>query len=118
MTNQGASPTLALSALALPFLGSAGALAALNVGFGYHMRIIAPLSVLNYLSIASWKGILIKDGRSMEVLSQVDTVVFDKTGTLTEEVPTVGQIYTNDYDSVPDAALAIKKENDLGIRDK
>lgn len=45
--------------------------------------------------IASQEGILIKDGRSLELLGQVDTVVFDKTGTNTSEVPTVGQIYTH-----------------------
>ena len=31
------------------------------------------------------EGILIKDGRSQELLGKVDAIVFDETGTLTEE---------------------------------
>ena len=99
IVDQGATPTLALSALALPLLGTQSALAVLFASFGYHMRLAAPIGVLNFLNITSQNGILIKDGRSLELLSQIDTVVFDKTGTLTEEVPTVGQIYTcHQYD--------------------
>ena len=94
MVNQGAAPTLAIAALTLPFLGTQSALAVLFASFGYHMRIAGPLSVLNFLGIASENGILIKDGRSIELLSDVDTFVFDKTGTLTEEVPTIGKLYT------------------------
>lgn len=92
MVDQGALPTLAMAAVALP-LGSESALAALNAGFGYQMRIAAPISVLNHLAIASRHGCLIKDGRSLELLSDVDTLVFDKTGTLTEEQPTIDRIH-------------------------
>jgi heavy metal translocating P-type ATPase len=92
IVEQGATPTLWLSIFSLPFLGPERAIAILNSAFGYHMRHAAPIAVLNYLRIASENGVLIKDGRSLELLSQVDTFVFDKTGTLTEEIPTVGQI--------------------------
>lgn len=91
--NQGAWPTLGLSLLALPLLGSTSALAVLLSSFGYQMKFAAPLTVLNFLRIASENGILIKDGRSLELLSTVDMFVFDKTGTLTEEVPRVGTIH-------------------------
>jgi len=92
IVNKGARPTLALSLLTLPLLGPQSAVAILTASFGYNMKVAAPIGVLNFLHIASEKGILVKDGRSLELLSQIDTFVFDKTGTLTEEVPTIEQI--------------------------
>jgi len=88
-----APPFLALGALALPILGPVGAGSALTANFSYHMRILAPVGMLNYLTLMSRQGILVKDGRSLELLRQVDTVVFDKTGTLTLEQPHVGRIH-------------------------
>jgi Cu2+-exporting ATPase len=98
IVDQGALPTVALSLLTLPLLGVESAFAMLYTSFGYHMRHAAPVAVLNYLRMASENGVLIKDGRSLELLSEVETFVFDKTGTLTEEVPTIGAIYcSNGY---------------------
>jgi Cu2+-exporting ATPase len=87
-------PTLGLGFLFLPFLGPHSALAVLTNTFGYKMRIFGPTSMLTFLNMASQQGILIKDGRSLELLSQIDTIVFDKTGTLTLEMPTVTKIHT------------------------
>ncbi|VFN01279.1 MAG: Cu2+-exporting ATPase [Candidatus Kentron sp. G] len=88
-----APPTLALSGLTLPFLGVNSALTILVSSLGYNMRLVSPISVLNYLKIISEHGVLIKDGRALELLDCVDTVVFDKTGTLTLDRPHVGNIY-------------------------
>ena len=90
--NRGAVPTLVLSVVALWLKGTEGFLAMFFAAFGYHMRFAAPISVLIYLRLASESGILVKDGRSLEQLSQIDTVVFDKTGTLTEDQPEVCRI--------------------------
>lgn len=89
-----AVPTLALGTIALMLLGVNSALAVLFSSVGYNMRVIAPLSLLNFLQIMSHSGILVKDGRSLEALQKVDTIVFDKTGTLTLEQPHVRHIYT------------------------
>lgn len=87
-------PTLGLSILCFPLFGYAAALTVLTNPFGSKIRLFSPASMLAFLNIASQHGILIKDGRSLELLNQVDTLVFDKTGTLTLEQPTVGQIHT------------------------
>ena len=93
IADKAAWPTLLLGAVTWPLLGLNSAVAALQSAFGYNMRLISPISVLNFLKIMSEQGILIKDGRSLEALRQVDTVVFDKTGTLTLEQPQVKAIH-------------------------
>ena len=125
IVDQGAAPTLALSALGLLLLGPQSAVSIIYSPFGYHLRVAAPISVLTFLRITSENGILVKDGRSLELLSTVDTFVFDKTGTLTEEVPTVGELITEngisenellsfaaaaEYKQTHPIALAIRQE--------
>lgn len=85
-------PIIGLSGLALLWTGLSGALAVLYYYPGYRMIVFGPLSMLSYLQVAAQKGILIKDGRALEVLHEVGTVIFDKTGTLTLEQPIVSQI--------------------------
>ncbi len=93
LADKTALPTLALSGLALATMGPVSAMSALNGYVGDDMTMIGPISTLNYLRIASQSGILIKDGRGLESLGAVDTVVFDKTGTLTRMQPHVGKIH-------------------------
>ncbi|MBX3013306.1 MAG: heavy metal translocating P-type ATPase [Caldilineaceae bacterium] len=86
-------PTLAAAGVALPLYGFGGGIAILLSSLGYNLRIVGPLSMLNFLRLAARQGILVKDARALELLHTVDTVVFDKTGTLTLEQPQVQQIY-------------------------
>ena len=84
-------PTLAVGAVGMATMGPAGAVAVLNSDFGTGIRMAAPLAMLSSLALRH-KGILVKDGRALELMNEVDTVLFDKTGTLTRERPEVGRI--------------------------
>lgn len=48
------------------------------------IRVSIPTTVLAALTYAARHGILIRSGRALEKLAEVDTIVFDKTGTLTK----------------------------------
>ena len=87
MADRAVVPTLALSALGLATLGPQGAVAVLNSDFGTGIRMAAPLAMLTSLALCASKGILVKDGRALELMHDIDTVLFDKTGTLTREFP-------------------------------
>lgn len=97
-------PTILLGGAVLPFYGSSSAIAILNSHVKYRGMIASSIGVLSYLNVASHQGILIKDGRTLEILERVDTIVFDKTGTLTEEQPEVSQVHVLDGYS-PDEVL-------------
>jgi Cu2+-exporting ATPase len=85
-------PTLAVGALALGTMGPQGAAAVLNSDMGTGIRMAAPLAMLSTLALCSQRGVLVKDGRALDLLCEIDTVLFDKTGTLTRERPEVGRI--------------------------
>lgn len=112
IANSWALPTI-LIGLAGGLVGGIRSMVALwNVDVGSQIMVTAPISLLNFLDKASSNGILVKDGRSLEQLKWVDTVVFDKTGTLTEERPTVKQIHSfSDYDTDTILQLVAAAEN-------
>jgi P-type E1-E2 ATPase len=87
-------PTLALGALGLVTGGADGAIAIVNCDLGTGIRVAAPIGMLTSLTLCAQHGILVKDGRALELMRKVDTFLFDKTGTLTRERPEVGRVLT------------------------
>ncbi len=75
------------------------------VDFGSGIRVAAPTAMLSTMTRAARRGIIIKSGRHMERLAEVDTIVFDKTGTLTRGTPEVIDIVS--YQSRLDARALI-----------
>lgn len=96
MADRWALPSLMLSSVATWLFGPARGLAILWFPLDDVLYSAGPLGVLNYLDIALKRGILVKDGRVIELLREVDTIVFDKTATLTEEQPHVVKIHVCD----------------------
>ena len=84
-------PTLILAGISL--LVSSGnmvqAASLLMFDFGTGLRVSIPTVIMAALSRASNFGLLIRSGRSLELLNKVDVVIFDKTGTLTLGKPSV-----------------------------
>ncbi|MEZ4725532.1 MAG: heavy metal translocating P-type ATPase [Caldilineaceae bacterium] len=93
VVNASLAPTLAAAGLAWLLVSFEGAIAVTNSVFGFNIRLTGPIAMLNYLNLAARRGVLVKDGRSLELLNAIDTVIFDKTGTLTLEQPQVAQIH-------------------------
>lgn len=103
LADRAVAPTLALGALGLVTSGINGATAVVNCDLGTGIRMAAPIAMLSSLTLSAEHGILVKDGRALELLGNVDTFLFDKTGTLTRERPEVGRVLS--YCSYPEDQL-------------
>ncbi|MDJ0899905.1 MAG: heavy metal translocating P-type ATPase [Xenococcus sp. MO_188.B8] len=66
----------------------------LTLDFVTGIRVSMPTAFLGALNHNTRHGILVRSGRTIELLAEVDTVVFDKTGTLTQGQLTVVGIQT------------------------
>jgi cation-transporting P-type ATPase C len=112
--------------LVLPTLGLATGMALVTgdfnrflslviVDYGTGIRVAAPTAVLSSMTKAARNGVIIKSGRHMERLAEIDTIVFDKTGTLTCGAPEVVDIisYQNCLESHRLIGLAAAAESRL-----
>ncbi len=87
-----AAPLLAVSGATALFFGLSPATALLFSAPTNTVRALLSLQTSTHLQWAAEQGILIKDGRVLEELPWIDTVLFDKTGTLTHTEPEVAQV--------------------------
>src|SRR5262249_51727134 len=67
----------------------------------------APTTVLAAMAKAARNRVLIKGGRTLERLAEIDTIVFDKTGTLTTGIPEVVRITATRHGGREDDLLAL-----------
>ncbi len=90
--NKAVVPMLVASGVVLPTFGVQSTVVFIKSHIGNRIRFLAPLGTLRHIAMAAQQGILIKDGRALEGLGDVDTVLFDKTGTLTTGEPEIVRI--------------------------
>ena len=106
IADRAALPMLGTAALAGVVSGLNGGITALTADFGASMRVLGPVAVLKHLEAASVNGLYVKDGRSLELLRTVDTLVFDKTGTLTLSEPVVERLLVWSDEAAEDQVLS------------
>lgn len=74
------------------------------------MGLATPVSLMVATGVAARRGLLLRRGEAVELLSKVDTIVFDKTGTLTEGRPTVTDVVAVDGSNQEALRLAASLE--------
>ena len=86
-------PSLLLASIVLfTTRDTARTAAILTLDFVTGIRVSIPMAFLSALNHTTRHGVLIRSGRTLEQLGDVDTIVFDKTGTLTQGSITVTNI--------------------------
>ncbi|MDJ0723959.1 MAG: heavy metal translocating P-type ATPase [Prochloraceae cyanobacterium] len=77
-------PSLVLAGVVLATTGDpARAASILTLDFVTGIRVSIPTAFLTALNHTTRHGVLVRSGRTIELLAEIDTIVFDKTGTLT-----------------------------------
>ncbi len=109
-------PTLALGAVVTATTGMINrGVSVITMDIGTGVRVSVPTAILSTLTYAARQGILIRSGRAIEQLAQVDTIVFDKTGTLTQGNAGVVGIYTTRDELDGDTILQLAATAEQGL---
>ncbi len=81
--------------------------AVLMVDYSCALRLATPLAILTAMKQGTKSGVLVKGGRYLEALAEVDTVVLDKTGTLTQASPQLSDVVSLDAERDEKEILAL-----------
>ncbi|MDO4936536.1 MAG: heavy metal translocating P-type ATPase [Sutterellaceae bacterium] len=81
--------------------------AVLLVDYSCALRLATPLAILTSMKEGIKNGMLVKGGRYLEALAEVDTIVFDKTGTLTRSNPELSDVVSLDSEYSDDDLLSL-----------
>lgn len=79
----------------------------LLVDYSCALRLATPLAILSAMKEGTARGVVVKGGRYLEALAEVDTVVFDKTGTLTNATPALSDVVSLDANRDEDELLRL-----------
>ncbi len=79
----------------------------LLVDYSCALRLATPLAILSSMKEGTARGVVVKGGRYLEALAEVDTVVFDKTGTLTNATPHLSDVVSLTEDMSEDELLTL-----------
>lgn len=90
-------------------------------GSPVELTLITPLTIISSSIAAFRRGILVKGGAALEVLSNVDTLIFDKTGTLTIGEPYIVKVEVmqpnfTEEDVVQISAVAEKRSDHVAAK--
>ncbi len=101
-------PSLLLAAIILTVTRDPNRVASiLTLDFVTGIRVSMPTAFLGALNHTTRHGILVRSGRTLELLSEIDTIIFDKTGTLTQGNIKVVHIETVAQGFDPDKVLQL-----------
>lgn len=62
------------------------------VDYSCALKLVTPIATMRAMTESLNRDILVKGGKYLETLAQIDTIVFDKTGTLTNALPSVEKL--------------------------
>jgi Cu2+-exporting ATPase len=101
-------PSLCMATLVLLLTRSPDRAASiLTLDFVTGIRVSIPTAFLGALNHTTRHGVLVRSGRTLEQLAEVDTIVFDKTGTLTQGRIAIAAVTPIAPDTPPERLLQL-----------